>query len=310
MIQTVLAWMRLLRLPNHATAVADVLAGFLIVSRTPFGEWPADSLWLVIGASLCFYGGGMILNDVFDYRLDCVERPERPLPSGLISVALAGSVATVLLAAGLLLSIVTAVFVQSPTPAIVGTSLLIAIVAYDFQLKQTSVGPIAMGICRSLNWLLGMSAVGSQERIEQWIAPLGMGIYVAGITWYSRREAGESRPKVLAGAAAVMFMGLVLAGSFPWISIQLGQAGWLVGDRQTSWYLLWSILVTAILARAVFGIADPTQARIRAAVSNAILSIITLDSVLVLAACGESCAIVVLLLLAPAFSLSRTLSMT
>lgn len=198
MIQTVLAWMRLLRLPNHATAVADVLAGFLIVSRTPFGEWPADSLWLVIGASLCFYGGGMILNDVFDYRLDCMERPERPLPSGLISVALAGSVATVLLAAGLLLSIATAVLVQSPTPAIVGTSLLVAIVAYDFQLKQTSVGPIAMGICRSLNWLLGMSAVGSQERIEQWIAPLGMGIYVAGITWYSRREAGESRPKVLA----------------------------------------------------------------------------------------------------------------
>jgi len=32
--------------------------------------------------------------------------------------------------------------------------------------------------------------------------------------------------------------------------------------------------------------------------------------VLVLAACGESWAIVVLLLLAPAFSLSRTLSMT
>ena len=34
-----LDWLRLVRLPNHATAVADVLAGYLIVSQARVLEW-------------------------------------------------------------------------------------------------------------------------------------------------------------------------------------------------------------------------------------------------------------------------------
>ena len=34
-----LAWARLLRLPNLATSVADVLAGFVIVSQTRAVDW-------------------------------------------------------------------------------------------------------------------------------------------------------------------------------------------------------------------------------------------------------------------------------
>ncbi|MFM8703951.1 MAG: polyprenyltransferase, partial [Planctomycetia bacterium] len=75
---SMLDWARLLRLPNHATAVADVLAGFLIVSQARTIEWPPQGLWWAIAASLGFYGAGMVLNDVFDLAIDLEERPGRP----------------------------------------------------------------------------------------------------------------------------------------------------------------------------------------------------------------------------------------
>ena len=78
MLASLFAWVRLLRLPNHATAVADVLAGYLIVSQARAIDWPAPALWWAILASLGFYAAGMVLNDVFDLALDREERPGRP----------------------------------------------------------------------------------------------------------------------------------------------------------------------------------------------------------------------------------------
>ena len=46
----VLEWIRLLRLPNQATAVADVLAGWLIVSQARSLQWPAPAAWWAIAA--------------------------------------------------------------------------------------------------------------------------------------------------------------------------------------------------------------------------------------------------------------------
>ena len=40
----------------------------------------------LVFASVFLYAGGVILNDVFDYKLDKVERPERPIPSGVVSL--------------------------------------------------------------------------------------------------------------------------------------------------------------------------------------------------------------------------------
>ena len=47
-----LDWLRLVRLPNHATAVADTLAGYLIVSQASTLDWPPAACWLAIAASL------------------------------------------------------------------------------------------------------------------------------------------------------------------------------------------------------------------------------------------------------------------
>jgi 4-hydroxybenzoate polyprenyltransferase len=125
-----------------------------------------------------------------------------------------------------------------------------------------------------------------------------MGVYVAGITLFARDEAGKSRTGLLAVATLVMLCGLVIAVGLVWLPgrevIEL--AGGLRMPA-SNWLMLWSLIATSILLRAALAAVDPEPARVGLAIGNAIMSIITLDAVLVLARCGERWAIVVLCLL-------------
>jgi hypothetical protein len=317
MSTTLLAWLRLLRLPNHATAVADVLAGFLVCSGPRPLDWPPAVCWLAIAASLCFYAAGMVLNDVFDLATDREERPERPLPSGMIDVATASRVGHGLLTLGAVAASATAFVSQEPWPALVGAALTAAIWGYDRRAKATVFGPLVMGTCRSLNWLLGMTAAGGPHAAHEWLLPIGMGLYVAGITLFARDEAGRSRRAVLTAATLVMIAGLATVAAQPWLAAQIRSGDhwhvggpWLAGGRLTMWLVLWTILGTSIVARALTAIADPAPGRVRTAVGNAIMSIITLDAAVVLAGCGEQWAVVILMLLAPFLAGRRLVSST
>ncbi|MEI6239594.1 MAG: UbiA family prenyltransferase [Planctomycetia bacterium] len=303
----VLAWLRLLRIPNHATAAADVLAGFLIASRArEIGPLP-PALWWALAASLAFYAAGMVLNDVFDVELDRRERPERPLPSGAIAVGTAAAVGRGLLTVGSLCACLAAFASGSATVALVGAALAAAVWMYDRHAKGTPLGPAVMGSCRGLNWLLGMTAAGGPATPSDWLIPLGMGLFVGGITLYARDEAGRSRAGTLAIATLVMFAGMCIAGASTWLLAAADEgSAWLRSGRLTPWLLLWSVLGASILLRNVLGILDPDSGRVQQAVGNAIMSMITLAAVLVLPVCGEAWAIVVLLLLVP-FLLGRQL---
>ena len=81
-----LPYLRLFRISNIITVIADTTAAFLLVqgSLSPAGGW----LSLMV-ASCLIYTAGMILNDVFDLEVDQQQRPERPLPSGAIPVTTA-----------------------------------------------------------------------------------------------------------------------------------------------------------------------------------------------------------------------------
>jgi len=92
-----LAWLRLMRLPNVFTAIADVAMGYLFV-HGKFVD-PAK-LACLIAASALLYTAGMVLNDVFDIEVDRKERPFRPLPSGRISLGVARTFGFTLLVLG------------------------------------------------------------------------------------------------------------------------------------------------------------------------------------------------------------------
>ncbi|MFM7249899.1 MAG: UbiA family prenyltransferase [Planctomycetaceae bacterium] len=310
-----LDWARLVRLPNHATAVADVLAGWLVVTASRDVAVP-PGLALAVAAGWAYYAAGMVLNDVCDVELDALERPERPLPSGRIGVARAALVGRALLALGGGCACAAAVVTGHAVVALVGALLAAAIWIYDRHAKATPFGPAVMGACRALNWLVGMTAAGGPRLAPHWLIPAGIGLYVAGITLYARDEAATSRRAMLVRGAMTMAAGILLVGTgtvlaaretggLPWGGLPGAGAG-----RLAPWTLLLAMVGSSVLFRALLGIADPSPPRVRAAVGNAIMSLITIDAVLVLAACGEPWAVVVLALLAPFVLLRRVIPPT
>src|SRR5439155_22437274 len=132
--------------------------------------------------------------------IDAVERPNRPIPSGAISAATAFRLAAALMLTGL----VAAMCVGLPS-TFVAIALCVLIVGYDGGLKQTPLGPLAMGTCRLGNVLLGASAVNSLPELfalPQLPVAIGLGTYIAGVTWFARQEATVSRRGALLLAAA------------------------------------------------------------------------------------------------------------
>ena len=77
------AWLRLLRLPNLLTVPGDVLVGFVLAGSGP--AMGSTGLAWAVAASLCLYAGGLLINDLVDREVDQHERPDRPLPAGLVS---------------------------------------------------------------------------------------------------------------------------------------------------------------------------------------------------------------------------------
>lgn len=304
-----LAWLRLLRLPNVFTALADVLMGYLFVHGTFAG---GAQLTCLAAASALLYTAGMVLNDVFDFEIDAQERPFRPLPSGKISLGTARAVGFTLLALGLAAGW-AAGFVPGQGGAalswrsgLVATLLAAAVLFYDGFLKFTPFGPLGMGLCRFLNVLLGMSTAAHAPNsllagygAAELLAAAGIGIYIVGVTWLSRSEAGESKGGLLIAAMIVMSAGVVILGSSAAYVPRLA-----INDPSYYWILLGLLMVT-VLRRCGAAVANPQPEKVQAAVKLSILSLIWLDAATGAAIAGLPYGLVIAALLIPAFILGR-----
>lgn len=303
------AYAELFRLPNVFTAIADVLAGFLFTHEH---LRPVGALALLIGASSLLYTAGMILNDVFDVEVDRQQRPHRPLPSGRVSFASALALGFGFLAAGVLLGWAASAAVGGWRSGLVATLLAAAVLAYDGPLKRTPIAPVAMGACRAMNVLLGMSAGGPWLAIH-WTVAVGMGIYVLGVTWFARTEAAESNRGTLSMAALTIGAGMAVVASLTRfapadaLDVSYPASALAIGGR---WFLLWSVFGCLILWRCALAVVDPQPRRVQAAVKHAILSLVMINAVVCFAARDIFWATVVLLLVAPAMLLGRWLYST
>ena len=206
-----IGFLRLMRLANIVTAVSDILAGIAIACFATEVDWtalPFLPVFLLILSTIGLYGGGVVFNDVFDAELDKVERPERPIPSGLVSKNSASVFATLLL----VLALVAAALVHEQffSPSFfLALSIALAAVVYDKWGKHHSfLGPINMGLCRGLNLLLGIS-IFPQALSDYWIISVVPIIYIAAITMISRGEVRGSKKTTL--LVALIFYILVIA---------------------------------------------------------------------------------------------------
>lgn len=303
-MQTLLAWLQLCRFAAVFTAMADIFLGYLLTH--PDGLESERDFALLLAASSCLYLAGMVFNDVFDRAIDAEERPKRPIPSGRVSVRGAVILGGLLVAAGLACS--TAV---GATSLVVAGLLTGCIFLYDGLLKSTLAGPVVMGVCRFLNVMLGASALvaGDAALAAVWSLPqlhvaAGLGVYIIGVTWFARNEAGMSGKVQLAAAAGTVNLGFAFLLAFILSSPQFP-------DRQMRAALALGLIALVINRRFVAAIFDPVAGKVQGAIRTMLLSLIMLDATLVFFAQEDgSYAIAVALLLIPATLLGRFLAIT
>jgi len=139
--------LRLLRVGTLFSPAADVVAGAAIAGL----PWSPEVVRAAF-ASLLLYAAGMVWNDIADRRLDAVQRPERPLPSGSVGLPFAVGLGVLLLAGGLLLS-----------PCLLHhAAIAVLVLVYDFLGKRVEwLGACLMGLLRGLNlgtgWALAIA---------------------------------------------------------------------------------------------------------------------------------------------------------
>ena len=305
-MQKLYAWLQLCRFAAVFTAMADICLGYLL---THDGFERLSDFGLLLASSSCLYLAGMVFNDVFDREVDAIERPRRPIPSGRISVRGAVTFGAILTVAGLFCS-----FAAGTGSAIVAGLLTLCIFLYDGGAKSTIVGPLVMGACRFLNVSLGASlaphsAATNAPWADAWALPqlhvaAGLGVYIAGVTWFARHEAGTSRKPQLTAAMGTINLGIALLIGFV---MNWPEAP----DRRVRAALALGLVGLLINRRLLAALLDPAPAKVQAAIRTMLLSLIMLDATLVFFVRENSAyALSVALLLIPATLLSRFLAVT
>ena len=296
----ILAYARLTRPANLPTAAADILAGVAVagiipgtLDALPIAPENTYNLIYLVVASVFLYAGGVTLNDVFDYELDKIERPERPIPMGVVSKNSAAAFGGLLLSAGIVMA-----FLTSEASGIIAGILAVSILLYDAVSKKYGfLGPLNMGICRGLNLVLGMSVLGEINWLWYAIIPL---VYIFAITMISRGEVhgGNKRHIVLAG---ILYFCVILSIL---TIVLLGSAN---NYALIPYLLFFSVVIFKPLSKAYL-INSPEN--IKNAVIAGVLSLIILDASLAVAFSGWWYGLVVILLLPLSIWLSRIFAVT
>lgn len=294
-----------MRPANVVTSVADVLAGIAISGYFTGNIIPGWHIVAGAGTSsvpvllLCLstiglYSGGIILNDVFDAELDAKERPERPIPSGLISKQAATIFGGMCFFIGIF-----AAGLYSTEAQYLAVAIMVSCLIYDKFLKHSAIfGPLNMGLCRGLNLLLGVSILPAS--IQEWwylaIIPI---IYIAAITMVSRGEVHGGSKKALYFAA--LLYGLVIA-SVLYVAF-------------TNNNLPFSIAFLALFAFMIFrplfrAIQNPAGPNIGKAVKAGVIALILLNAAWASAFGIWQVALIIIILLPLSMWLSKAFAVT
>jgi 4-hydroxybenzoate polyprenyltransferase len=307
-MRQLLPYAQLVRLPNTFTAMADIFLGALATGLLL--ERPGKFICLLLASTL-LYWSGMIWNDYFDLDQDRKERPGRPIASGRVSLQSAACLGIAFMAIGVVLAGLADWLSADKLADIrfrslpIAIALVISIFLYDGVLKATFAGPIFMGLCRSLNILLGLSILGAWPPFWGWLIAIIIGIYIGGVTWFARTEARTSSQPMLIGAAIAMLVSLLLALTVPALALEPpcdGQPSLLFP------YLL--ALFGGYLGIAVIAaIRRPDPGRVQPVIKRAVMGLVVLDALLASAFVG-SFGLLLIVLLIPGLFLGRWLYST
>lgn len=293
-MEKIFGYFRLMRPANIVTAIADILAGIAISGYFMRDEISFGAVLLLIFATIGLYGGGVVMNDVFDAELDAVERPERPIPSGLIAKTEAGILGVTLLVAGIFLA-----FRVGPYSGSLAFATGIAAVVYDrFSKHNVVLGPLNMGLCRGLNLLLGVSIIPAVVG-AYWHFSLVPIVYIAAITMISRGEVHGGRKQTLY-AAALLYV--IAMASILFVAVKNAEIISTVVAVS-----LWAFMVFKPLFKAI---RNPEGRMIGRSVKAGVLALILMNAAWACAFGHILLALIILLLLPLSLVLAKAFAVT
>jgi 4-hydroxybenzoate polyprenyltransferase len=309
-----------MRLANIVTAVSDILAGIAIggsligvafggteTQHIPLGQLIAEEksfapfvpILLLVIATAGLYGGGVVLNDVFDADLDKVERPERPIPSGLISKTSAAIFGTLLLIIGIVSAGLSDREHLFSFTTLIALVIAVAAVVYDKWAKHHSFfGPLTMGFCRGCNLLLGISIVTFALQ-QLWYIALVPLVYIAAITMISRGEVHGGKRTTLYSAAVFYIIVLLSIIMFSVINHTL--------DKSLTFLVVFALMIFLPLQRAII---KPDGPRIGKAVKGGVLALIAMNAAWAAAFGDLYFAVVIIILLPISLLIARAFAVT
>ena len=237
-------WLQLARVSNTPTTVSNTVAGAVLVDAAA----PAGPVAVVAIAIAMFYTAGMILNDVFDIAIDRRERPERPLPSGRVSVPAAVTAVAFLFLAGEIL-----LFLEGWEDTVAGLVLIGLIVLYDAWHKRNPVSPLLMGACRAMVYVVAGLAIAGALNAALWGAAAMLLIYLVGLTQVAKAESGgiAARWPVVAVLAPAVYW----AKDLPNAAVALLLVAFLVWAGYALWLVLAQHRIGPAVGRLIAGIA-------------------------------------------------------
>ena len=129
--RSAVGFVRLLRLSNSLPASILVLIGAYLA-----GGWPLPHpAWQAALAMWCVTAFGYVSNDYFDVKEDSVNKPDRPIPAGVIAPSSAAW-----LAGGLALCAIAFSLPVGLLPTLVACTVLGLLTLYNLRLKATPGG--------------------------------------------------------------------------------------------------------------------------------------------------------------------------
>jgi 4-hydroxybenzoate polyprenyltransferase len=299
-VKKFLGLVRLLRPANIVTAVSDILAGIALSGFLENTDLPSSfPITLLVLSTIGLYGGGVMFNDVFDAELDRVERPERPIPSGLISKSFAAFVAALLLLTGIVCASLVYKEGLLSASGLLATATAFAAVIYDKWGKHHAFwGPLNMGLCRGLNLLLGISILPTALP-KYWFLGIVPVIYIAAITMISRGEVHGGRKRTLSFASLLYAIVLLSILVFSIIKDNFFIALLFVA--------LFGMMIYPSLHKAIH---EPVGPRIGKAVKAGVISLIVMNASWAAASGHFLFALVILALLPISLLLSKMFAVT
>ncbi|NIQ04181.1 MAG: hypothetical protein GWO20_00145 [Candidatus Korarchaeota archaeon] len=151
--------MKLSALPS-LLRIHNTIFGAFTVATSVFLLQPSNMITVFLSgitAYILLASAGNVVNDIFDVKIDRINRPERPIPSGDVTKKEAQGVYTILVISGLGASLYSSFIRNTSLPFIVA-SLFVGIgVLYSAKLKLMGlIGNVTVGISFSIGYIYGL----------------------------------------------------------------------------------------------------------------------------------------------------------